>query len=374
MNLRDRAFQATFSRMFVYNVLFEDAEVDERFLGMGEDSRVLSITGAGCGVAGFVSRRPQSVDAVDINPHHLALTALKTTAAQRLYPYSSFYDLFGRGWHSDPRAAIGQIADDMPAWVARYWRRHADRFDHCIYHEGLTAQVVSGLRKLSGIDAGWLRGLQHQPVEVRQRAVDEWIGPVLRNPLVKTFLTSPVQLLALGVNYTQRDRALAHEQTDLVSFFLRHLHRVAETDLETNWFAWLFLAGHYNHDHPDAVPPYLRRDRYDRSLHAPTQVKYHNRNLFDVLGDGGANQWSHYTLCDMPDWLPEPVQRKLLSEIRRTARDGAIVLYRTVHEDCMVRRLGLESQFVPMEAESAEASILDRSRQYRHVHFYRVEH
>lgn len=374
MKLRDAAFQATFSRLFVYNVLFEDAEVDERFLNIGESSRVLSITGAGCGVAGMVSRQPQSMDAVDINPHHLALTALKTTAAQRLFPYSNFYDLCGRGWHSDPKHAIGQIADDMPAWVARYWKKHANRFDECIYHRGLTAQVIHQLREMAGIDASWLRGLVNQPVEVRVRAVEEWIGPVLRNPLVRAFLNSPVQLIALGVNYTQRDRALEHEQTDLVSFFLRHLKRVAETDLETNWFAWLFLAGQYNHEHPDAVPPYLRRDRYERSLHGPTHVRYHNRNLFEVLGQGGRNEWSHYTLCDAPDWLPAPTQKRLLDEIRRTSRDGAIVLYRTVHDDCMVRRLGLEDQFRPMQEESRIASELDRSKQYRHVHFYQVQH
>ncbi len=374
MNLRDAAFQAAFSRLFVYNILFEDAEVDERFLGVNEDSRVLSITGAGCGVAGLVSRQPRTVDAVDINPHHLALTALKVTAAQRLFPYSSFYDLFGRGWAADPKQVIGQISDDLPRWVARYWRKHSDRFEQCIYHQGLTAQVIHQLRSLAGIDAGWLRALVHQPVEVRTRAVDEWIGPVLRNPLVKAFLNSPVQLIALGVNYTQRDRALELEQTDLVSFFLRHLHRVAETDIETNWFAWLFLAGQYNHEHPDAVPPYLRRDRYENSLHAPTHVKYHNRNLFDVLGQGGSNEWTHYTLCDAPDWMPAETQRSLLNEIRRTSRDGAIVLYRTVHDDCMVSRLGLDKTFHPLAEESRIASELDRSRQYRHVHFYQVRH
>ena len=93
MQLRDVAFQHTFQQLFVYNILFEDAEVDETHLEIGERSRVLSITGAGCGVAGMLSRDPRSIDAVDINPHHLALTALKCTAAQRLRSYARFYDL-----------------------------------------------------------------------------------------------------------------------------------------------------------------------------------------------------------------------------------------------------------------------------------------
>ena len=35
MALRDKLFQRTFSRLFVYNILWEDAEVDERWRGIG---------------------------------------------------------------------------------------------------------------------------------------------------------------------------------------------------------------------------------------------------------------------------------------------------------------------------------------------------
>ena len=57
--LLDGAFEQVFARTFVYNILFEDAEVDERFLGLDESSRVLAISGAGCGVAGCGIGRPQ---------------------------------------------------------------------------------------------------------------------------------------------------------------------------------------------------------------------------------------------------------------------------------------------------------------------------
>src|SRR5271166_1764786 len=84
MGLSDTAFQHLFKHLFVYNMLFEDTEVDERFLGVGPESRVLGISGAGCGIANQLSRRPRSVDAVDINAKHLAITALKTSSAREL--------------------------------------------------------------------------------------------------------------------------------------------------------------------------------------------------------------------------------------------------------------------------------------------------
>jgi S-adenosylmethionine-diacylglycerol 3-amino-3-carboxypropyl transferase len=103
LGVRDRAFQRVFANTFVYNILFEDAEVDETLLDLGPDATVLSISGAGCGVAGMVSRQPRSIDAVDINHHHLALTALKCAAAVHSESYTDFYDLLGRGWSPDPQ-------------------------------------------------------------------------------------------------------------------------------------------------------------------------------------------------------------------------------------------------------------------------------
>jgi S-adenosylmethionine-diacylglycerol 3-amino-3-carboxypropyl transferase len=375
MNLRDVAFQNAFSKLFVYNILFEDAEVDERFLGVEEDSSVLSITGAGCGVAGMVSRRPRTMDAVDINPHHLALSALKVTAAQRLAPYHTFYDLLGHGSVHNPKEVISQIAHYMPRWVQKYWKRHHGRFSQNFYEQGLTAQMVKVLRHFGNIDMAFMRELMAQNPEGRYSMLESVVAPVFERRLIKTIVQSPVQLLSLGVNYEQRNRMLEAEgQEDMIDFILHHFRRLLATELETNWFVWLYVTGQYNHERQDAVPPYLRKDRWERSQHGPSRVRYHNRNIFDVLGDAPRNTWSHYTLCDMPDWLPMPLQRNLLDEILRTSRDGAVVLYRTVEDDCLVERHGMHQHFERMDEVSEQASEQDRSRQYRHVHFYRVSH
>ena len=90
MRVADEAFEGVFKHLFVYNMLFEDTEIDEGFLEVDETSRVLGISGAGCGIAGHLSRRPQSIDAVDINARHLAITALKVSAARELESYEEF--------------------------------------------------------------------------------------------------------------------------------------------------------------------------------------------------------------------------------------------------------------------------------------------
>ena len=187
---------------------------------------------------------------------------------------------------------------------------------------------------------------------------------------------SPLQLLALGINFNQRDKILASEgDANLLEFFISHLKRLAATDLATNWFVWHAVTGHFNHDHPDAVPPYLRLSRHERSSReSPTRVAFHHGNIFDRLRAAGPGTWTHYTLCDAPDWMPRTVQQRLLDEIYRTSCDGAVVLVRSVEPDSFVERLDNGRRFELIEEASSRAAVEDRSRQYRRVDFFRVVH
>ncbi len=370
MGLRDRAFQRVFSRTFVYNILFEDAEVDEQYLGLDEDSTVLSITGAGCGVAGMVTKRPRRIDAVDINRHHLALAALKATAAQRMEHYDDFYDLLARGWSPEPEQHLRPLADYLPSWVASYWKRYSHRFEQSLYLQGLTAKMLRTLRRQMGMGVDWARTICAMPLEERVRTLHAKLSEV-DTPITRALLDSPLQLIALGINFQQRDRLVATEQSSMADYFITHLTRVMETDLWKNWFFWYAAAGTFNHRDKDAVPPYLRRDRWEKSLGAPTELRFRHGNLFDLLDEAGPQTWSHYTLCDAVDWMAPKVQRRLFDEIRRTSRPDATIMLRSVEDDDPVAGCGADA-YLEKLPHSEAASLADRSRQYRQVNFYRV--
>jgi S-adenosylmethionine-diacylglycerol 3-amino-3-carboxypropyl transferase len=375
MRVADRAFQQLFRHLFVYNMLFEDTEVDETFLEVGPNSRLLGISGAGCGIANHLSRRPRRIDAVDINARHLGITALKVSSARTLPDYEEFYGLWGHGAHPDPQRLVSRLTADLPRWIQRHWRANYGVFNHAFHQRGLTAQMFAMLRKLSNVDATWLRSIIAIPVAERRRQVVDRFGPILRTPWVSALLHSPLHLFALGVNHAQCERMLRAEGlNDIVDFLVMHLGRVAETDLERNWFAWFAVAGHYNHARPDAVPPFMRRDHHDKSLGADTDVRFHHKNIFDVLGAAGPKTWTHYTFLDAPDWMPNDVQRKLLDEVLRTSEDGAVMLHRSVEEGSLPDRHGMSKHFVPMVEATELATRLDRTRQFRSVSFYRVAH
>jgi S-adenosylmethionine-diacylglycerol 3-amino-3-carboxypropyl transferase len=371
----DLAFQQVFKHLLVYNILFEDSEVDEQFLGIDERSTVLGISGAGCRIAGHLSQHPRRLDAVDMNRHHLALTGLKVSAARSLESYGTFYDLFGRGWHPDPEPIVQRLAAPLPEWMARRWRANHGLFARGLHARGLTARLFAMLRRLAGVDEGWLRMLIALAPERRRQLVRSTFEPVLRRPWVRGFLESPAHLVAVGVNHAQRKRMLETEGTpDIVGFLLMHLDRVAMTDLARNWFAWHSIVGHFNHEDERAVPPYLRRDRHERSLRAPTEVAFHPRDILDVLDEAGPRTWSHFTLCDAPDWMPHAVQKRLFDAVLRASRDGGVMHYRTVEAESLVMRHGLEKHLVPMREETAKATALDRTRQFRGVRYYRIVH
>jgi S-adenosylmethionine-diacylglycerol 3-amino-3-carboxypropyl transferase len=371
--LADAAFQRVFSHLFVYNILFEDSEVDERFLGIDTSSTVLGISGAGCRIAGHLSQGPKRVDAVDINRHHLALTALKVQAAQQLPSYEEFYDLFGRGSVPNSGQVVGKLASGLPDCLQKHLRRHHATFSTDLYASGLTARLMRILQRLTGVDEGWLRSLMTLEVGERKRLVLETFRPVLSEPWMKWLLESPLHLVSIGVNYAQCERMLRIEgMADIGAFLLMHLERVAATDVARNWFAWYAIAGHYNHDDQQAMPPFLRRDHHERSYRSETTVAYHHRSIFDVLDDAQPRTWSHFTMCDAPDWMSDAAQKRLFQAVIRAGRDGGVLQYRTVERTSLVERHGLADRLQPMVAETEMATALDRTRQFRGVRYYRI--
>jgi S-adenosylmethionine-diacylglycerol 3-amino-3-carboxypropyl transferase len=366
MYLRDALYARVFVAVPVYDILYEDSEVDGVVLDVDGDSDVLSIGAAGCGVAGLARFRPRSIDVVDINPHHLALAALKLQAVTDLEDHGALIDLFAR-----PRPSsmdrVATLARRLPDPIAAYWSSSRRR---SLLTHGLTARMLGILRAASFVDESWLRAQAVATPEQRQFAVEDRILPVLRNPVVSRLLTSPLQLLALGINFQQRDRLVA-AQGALLQFIEDHLRRLAGTDLTTNWFAWYAVTGGYDVTTPDAMPPFLRADSHARSLGWSGARRFTHGSILTTLERARPGQYSHVTLCDAPDWMSDAQQETLLQGIRRSTRPGATVLVRSVEAEPWVERHAAGRALQWDQEASTWATRHDRSRQYNRVDVYR---
>jgi S-adenosylmethionine-diacylglycerol 3-amino-3-carboxypropyl transferase len=369
----DRAFAVTFRHLFAFSLLYEDSEVDNRVLELDSRSRVLAVSGAGCGVAGLLAAHPARIDAIDTNRHHLALAALKVAAARRLTSHAEFYQLLGRGRHGDPQRTLQPLMRDLPAWVGRYWSANHGRFRRNLYAEGLAGTFQRWLRRMVALDADLLRTLQRLPPADRLAHLSPILTSIRRSRPMRTLVNTPLFLLGIGVNFEQRQRNLrANRAATMVDVVTAHFERLAQTDLETNWFVWVGLTGEFNHDHPEAVPPYLRAESHRRSLVAPTEVGFHRELLQRMLADATPGQWTHFSLCDVMDWMPADAQRRLLQRVARVGGPGAVVLTRSVENGCVVDRVGLPDLYERVEPTSSQASEQERTRLYGRVNVYRV--
>src|SRR5436190_23144559 len=77
--LLERMFSFWFDSL-VYNQIWEDPRVDMEALELDADSRVLTIASGGCNILAYLTQKPASITAVDINRNHVYLTRLKLAA------------------------------------------------------------------------------------------------------------------------------------------------------------------------------------------------------------------------------------------------------------------------------------------------------
>src|ERR1700761_4555274 len=91
--LLDRLFALWFAR-FVYNQIWEDPAIDLEALQLGPGHRVVTIASGGCNLLNYLVADPAAIEAVDLNPAHIALTRLKLAAMKLLPDYETFFQFF----------------------------------------------------------------------------------------------------------------------------------------------------------------------------------------------------------------------------------------------------------------------------------------
>ena len=101
----ERLFMLSFNGL-VYNQIWEDPRVDIEGLRLDHNSRLLTISSAGCNILNYLTVEPQSIIAVDVNASHLALARLKLAAVAYLPSHDALFRFFGC---ADDKLNTGQL-------------------------------------------------------------------------------------------------------------------------------------------------------------------------------------------------------------------------------------------------------------------------
>ena len=123
----------------------------------------------------------------------------------------------------------------------------------------------------------------------------------------------------------------------MASVLRARLERLAcDHDLKQNYFAWQAFGRRYGKGADAPLPPYLEQQNYADIVERADRVKVAHANMTDWLASQAAGSLDRYVLLDAQDWMSDQQLNALWSQITRTSRAGARVLFRTAAEPSLL--------------------------------------
>ncbi|WP_373486458.1 DUF3419 family protein [Blastomonas sp.] len=378
--LFERAFAFAFKGL-VYAQIWEDPVVDMEALAIQPDSRIITIASGGCNVLSYLVADPEAIIAVDLNTAHIALNKLKVAAAQHLPDYEHFHRFFAEADHVDNIAAYkSHVRPQLDETSRSYWegrdligRRRIGGFKSGLYRRGLLGGFIGTAHLLAKLYKVDLKKMLEAKTLEEQRAIfEQHLSPVFDKKFVRWLTDQPPALFGLGIPPAQFE-ALAGDEK-MADVLRKRLEKLAcDFEIQDNYFAWQAFGRGYGKAMNKSLPPYLQADNYSLIKARAGRVLVEHANFTERLQASADASLDRYILLDAQDWMNDQQLTQLWTEITRTARPGARVLFRTAAEpsllpgripDALLARWDYRAQ------ESLGFTARDRSSIYGGVHLY----
>lgn len=346
---RDGLLERLFERLFrglVYTQIWEDPEVDLEALALAPDSHVVAIASGGCNVLSYLTADPGRITALDLSLAHVALNRLKLMAASRLPSWEAFYRFFGS---ADAEANISAydrlIKPYLDAPSRHYWdgrslqqfgRRRISIFARNAYRHGVLGRFIGlthAVARAYGVDMREL--LSARTLEEQRQFFDTAMAPLFDKRAVKWATANRLSLYGLGIPPAQYEALAAG--SDMRHVLRARLERLAcGFSLDDNYFAWQAFGRSYAGNASGPLPLYLRREHFDVVRARAHRVEVMNRSVTEYLAGCPDASRDRYVLLDAQDWMTDEQLDALWTEITRTARRGARVIFRTAAEPSLL--------------------------------------
>ena len=371
---------ASLFRKLVYAQIWEDPEVDMEALAIGPGHHIVTIASGGCNALSYLVADPARVEAVDLNPAHVAFNRLKLAASRALPGYDAFYRFYG---HADDAANIEAyerfLRPVLDAGTRAYWerrtlsgRRRISIFRRSLYRHGMLGTFIGWGHRVARLYGADPRGLLHaRTLEDQRRFFDETIAPLFDKKLVRWATRRKSSLFGLGIPPQQYDALAAGG--GMAAVLRGRLERLAcDFPLSENYFAWqAFGRGYCGEDGP--LPPYLSRGNFEAVRARADRVSVENISVTELLAGKPDASVDRFVLLDAQDWMNDEQLNELWMRITRAAAPGARVIFRTAASQSLLPgrvSAALLHQWDYEGATSRELSARDRSAIYGGFHLY----
>lgn len=375
-----------FSRLFhklVYAQIWEDPEVDMAALEIAPGCRIVTIASGGCNALSYLTADPASIEAVDLNPAHVAFNRLKLAALAALPDYDAFFRFYGSADARENIAAYERFvrprldADSRAYWEGRglSGRRRISMFGRRLYRHGLLGQFIGWGHRVARLYGADPRGLlQARTIEDQRRFFEETIAPLFDKRLVRWATGQKSSLFGLGIPPRQYEALATAGGGDMASVLRGRLEKLAcGFPLSENYFAWQAFGRGYGGGEDAPLPPYLSRANFESVRARASRMSVVNASVTELLAARPAASVDRVVLLDAQDWMSDAQLDELWREITRAAAPGARVIFRTAaEEDLLPGRVAASTlaRWDYREADSRALHARDRSSIYGGFHLY----
>ncbi len=379
--IQERLFTLAFSGL-VYPQIWEDPEVDLEALDLKEDERLVAIASGGCNVLSYLASAPIEVTAVDLNPAHVALNKLKLAALEHLPDYETFRTFFVEAnRRQNVEAYFDYLSPNVDAATRRYWeardrigRKRIGYFASNFYRHGLLGNFIAAGHVLARLHGKNPRRMLTARSREEQRSIfASELAPLFAKRHIRWLLDKPSALFGLGIPPSQFD-ALKGSESSMADVLLGRLQRLAcDFDLKDNYFAWQAFGRRYATNARAPLPPYLQSHRFDKLRRRASDMSVVHASLTEHLAGRPAGSLDAYVLLDAQDWMTDAQLGALWSEIVRTGRPGARVIFRTAGEETILPGRVPEAILARFAYDRERCRVLttqDRSSIYGGFHLY----
>lgn len=379
--LLDRLFARIFSGL-VYTQIWEDPFIDLEAMALEPHHRIVTISSAGCNALNYLIANPAQIDVVDLNGAHLSLLELKLTALGQIKKHQDFERFFAEAADRENVELYDRILRWHISTSARvFWngkangKRRIDMFSDGFYRHGLLGQFIRLMRVYCRIYGVHLEDWTQCANRDEQIAWFDRSAPRLFNGrLVRLLCRSPIILYQLGIPPRQFNE-LCDGRPETMAQVLRERARSLLTTgtVDENYFGWQATTGHYRPGGP--YPPYLRSEHFETIRSRIDRIKLHQTGVRQHLQTLPKGSVDRVVLLDAQDWMDDAEVARLWTEITRTARPGARVIFRTaglVWRAFNSLPVEITSQWVTDEGSNAEMTLRDMSGIYGRFHLYKL--
>ncbi len=379
--VQERLFTLAFSGL-VYPQIWEDPVVDLEALELKDGEKLTAIASGGCNILSYLTAADVSVTAIDLNPAHIALNKLKLTAAQQLPSYSAFHRFFAEADASENvRAYFTYLQPHLDEATRKYWesrdrlgRRRVSYFGKNLYRHGLLGTFIGAGHLLARVHGRNPRLLLRAKTREEQRRIfDQELAPLFQKKHIRWLMNKPSALFGLGIPPAQFE-ALKGKESHMAEVLRQRLERLAcAFDLQDNYFAWQAFGRRYASGGSGPLPPYLQPENYQTLRARARNIDVVHASFTEYLADQPEDSCDGYVLLDAQDWMTDEQLNALWSQITRTSRPGARVIFRTAGEETILPgRVSDEilDQFDYNEGASRALAEKDRSSIYGGFHRY----